>query len=150
MSFNLSEVDQVHHADFFNQITDGGATHNTSWSANVNDLQFVPDFAIVKSVMYQTNELNDISIYHIRSSLGCGKSIGTFPGSNNNEADAPIQPIINNPEQVIKIGEPVRHLDFSIQQYATDGTNGKIKPSFTTAKKNSILVEVDFIKLKKK
>jgi len=61
-------------------------------------------------------------------------------------------PIISNPQKLIKLKEQsLNSINFSLFTYATDGTNKLATTSGIAAGiASSILIEIDFIKLKPK
>ncbi len=149
--FKLSEINDVAQRSFFNQITNTGALLQTNWTSNVNDVGFAPDYAIIRSIIYNTDTMADQQIYTITSSLNNHQSIASFPGSNVAAATS-IMPIISNPQKLIKLKEQsLNSINFSLFTYATDGTNKLATTSGIAAGiASSILIEIDFIKLKPK
>tara|TARA_Y100000310_G_scaffold51328_1_gene47320 strand:- start:1329 stop:1781 length:453 start_codon:yes stop_codon:yes gene_type:complete len=147
MSFKLSEIEKINSRSFFNQISNSGTLLQTSWNQNV-DLGFSPDFAIVRTVVYNTLSTADAQIYDVLSSLNSNESIATFPGSNSIVGDT-IAPIISNPQQLIKLnGEPLSSITFNIVTYTTTGTNKRTTPSTMAAtEESSIMLNIDFLKL---
>jgi hypothetical protein len=145
---DLKQIEAVAHVDFFNQISDGGATLlQTRWSSKCS-VGFVPDFAIVNTVIYNTLSTADPQIYNITSSLTNWRSIGSFPGSNSTVGTS-ISPIIISPQQIIKVRNDLQSVDFAITTYKSDGTNQNGPPSnMTVGEESSIRIDVDFYKLK--
>tara|TARA_Y100000034_G_C6737827_1_gene327228 strand:- start:80 stop:526 length:447 start_codon:yes stop_codon:yes gene_type:complete len=147
--FSLSQIDKIGYKDFFNQISNtAGTLLQTSWSDNVG-LSFSPDFAIVRQVTYATLSTGDAQIYEVLSSLTNNESIATFPGSNST-VGATINPIISNPQQLIKLtGNPLDSVSFSVVTRKTDGTIDRSGPSaMATGESSSLSIKVQFIKLK--
>lgn len=152
MSINLKDIDKVANRSFFNQISNSGATLlQTSWTTNVRELGFSPDFAIVRTIIYNTLSTADQQIYQLNSSLSDYQALGSFPGSNAT-VGASIAPIISNPQNIIKLeaNRPLGSVSFNISSFATDGTNARASANDTmaTAEESSIIIEIDFISLK--
>ena len=150
MAVPLNKIERIANRRFFNQISNsGGDLLQTSWSQNIKELGFAPDFAIVRTIIYNTASEADPQIYEIKSSLVGYDSIGSFPGSNTTE-DGAIAPIISNPQRVLKLsGGQLNSISFNIVSFATDGTNISAAPDgLAVTEQSSILIEIDFIRLK--
>ena len=144
MSLSLSEVSRSVPRLFFNQINNSGGTlMQTNWTSIVKELGFSPDFAIVRSVSYNTDSTGDKTIYSILCDLSNNDEIATFVGSNT---------YTGSPQTLIKLGgSPIQSINFSITGHSTDGTNTKNPASSTLVNTDysSVSILVDFVKLKK-
>ena len=148
--YKLSEINNVAQRSFFNQISNGGALLQTTWTSNMNQLGFSPEYAIIRSVVYNTDSTADAQIYTVVSSLNNYESVASFPGSNA-VAALSIMPIIVNPGKLIKLNNnPLNTVSFALNAYASDGTNSVAAPGMVAGQNSSILIDVDFIKLKPK
>ena len=139
----ISNIDQSSHINIFNQISNGGTLLQTSWNTEVN-ITFSPDFCIITNFIYNTDTATDTKLYQVNSSLKNDETIATFHGSNTTKISEQFG------AQIIKLsGLPINNISFDITSYTTDGTNIKAGSGFSADDTSSILIGLDFIKLKK-
>ncbi len=148
--FKLSEISNVAQRSFFNQISNGATLLQPNWTSNVVELGFQPDYCVIRSVIYNTSSDQDRSIYTVTSSLSNNQAMVSFPGSSTTAAGA-VFPNISNPQKLIKLNsQPISSVSFAIYTYKTDGTNTITTSGLAAGNNSSILIEVDFLKLKSK
>lgn len=150
MSFSLSDIKDITSVVFFNQVNDGASLQKTSWVEDGIDLGFSPDFAVVRTVDFNTTSEGKSTQYEVQSSLSKNRSLATFSGNSNDEWS---RPIVSNPQQLIKLdGNPIDSANFKIMTYETDGTNKRKAPDSTNplgTGVSSISISIDFIQLKR-
>ena len=148
--FKLSEISNVAQRSFYNQISDNASLLQPNWTSNVVELGFQLDYCVIRSVIYNTSSDQDRSIYTVTSSLSNNQAMVSFPGSNTTAAGA-VFPNISNPQKLIKLNsQPISSVSFAIYTYKTDGTNTITASGLAAGDNSSILIEVDFLKLKSK
>ena len=115
-----------------------GATLKTSWTFNINNLDFVPDYAILTSVHSVTAAKTDYQF-----AITCNDF---YP---NPFCSIPCDDLSYNVQTVIPLKKHIQQLNFQIGEVQTDNSIGPVDITHTSTPW-WISLSFDFVKLKSK
>jgi len=124
----------------FNQVSDaaaGDALLEINWTSSLDNFNFVPNYAIIRQIIFTTNQANT-KLYKIESSLNRGESVGIVSGSGS----------VIEPQQVVKLSNPPDTVSFRLIQY--NYYKGGTLPIAADAAINndaSIMLSIDFVEI---
>ena len=160
--FNLSEIDQVMNVAFVENLLIAGLNSSTgkTWQQSINNLNFIPDFAIVRSISYCEIIPNntDVNFFNfiVQSNLSGSQDIlGTFntfgTPSNLGAGITGTSGSVNNPQTIIKLCKPIQNATFTILAPSTTQDGAFISAStIAGVLTGQLIIVMDFIKLKSK
>lgn len=144
MSLSLSEIEEVKNVLVYQCISVAG-TVNSPVYFNMNNIQFQPDFAIIRSLIVTAGTAN-ANQYCLYSNLG-DQLIASFGGASANGTLANGGTFTSNPNTLVSVKNGIQQIFFEVRQVDNTTTPGLKSP--TLAGTWYLSVSIDFIRLRK-